>query len=378
MSRQDDLARKMQEDLASRSLQGTWGQPFALLMVFVTTDAPGRTPVLVWSSSAVLAALTVLRLVLLKRMHVLYPRNPHRWEFVHLTAIMGCAGLWGALAAFALWAYGYHDQTTLVILLCHAAIALGLVTLLVHDLRLMRIGLALLYAPQITSQLLFGAHGRWGPLVTIVAYLIYIATQGKKLNEAYLRQIKDNCDLATIAHHDYLTSLPNRLYMDEMLEESITGARRTGGQVALLYIDLDGFKQINDRFSHRVGDLFLCEIARRLTKGIHSDGVAARLGGDEFTILVKECPSVKRAVEISERVLRLAREPISIEGHSLSFSASIGVSLFPADANVADHLVRAADQAMYAAKTSGKNRVCFFDSIKGKTRMSDEPTADAA
>jgi diguanylate cyclase (GGDEF)-like protein len=372
MSDQKDLARKVQEDLASRSLQGTWGQPCALLMLFLTTDC---APALVWGASAVMVIQSSLRLILLRRMHLMYPGNPGRWEFLHMALVMFCAAFWGALAAFAIWAYGYHNQNTLVFLLCHAGIALGMVTLLVHNLRLMHIALALLYAAQIASQLLFGADGRWGPTMTIVAYLIYLAVQGKKLHQAYWRQIKDNHELATVARHDYLTRLPNRLFMEEVLETSIAAARRTGGQVALLYIDLDGFKQINDRFSHRIGDLFLCEIAGRLTAGIQTQGIAARLGGDEFTILVNECPSTKVAFEIAERVLRLAREPLSIEGHSLCFSASVGVSLFPSDADVADQLVRAADQAMYAAKTSGKNRVCFFETIGDRARMVEAPEA---
>jgi diguanylate cyclase (GGDEF)-like protein len=246
------------------------------------------------------------------------------------------------------------------------------VTVLVHNVRLMHIALTLLYAPQLVSQLLFGGSGRWGPTLTILAYLIYIAAQGKKLSQAYWRQIEDNYDLATIARRDYLTSLPNRLFMEELLETTITGARRSGGQLALLYIDLDGFKQINDRFSHRIGDLFLCEVARRLSAGIQSKGVAARLGGDEFSILVTECPSKDAAVEIAERIVRLAREPLLIEGHTLCFSASIGVSLFPRDASAADHLVRAADHAMYAAKNSGKNRVCFFEAIRDETNFSRE------
>jgi diguanylate cyclase (GGDEF)-like protein len=163
--------------------------------------------------------------------------------------------------------------------------------------------------------------------------------------------------------------------MEETLETSILTARRDGGQLALLYVDLNGFKQINDRFSHRVGDLFLCEIAKRMSAAIQSEGIAARVGGDEFTILITECASVKAAGEIADRVLRLARQPLSIEGHSFCFSASIGVSLFPNDAHVPDQLVRAADLAMYAAKSSGKNKVCFFEAVRDQRGIRGEPDA---
>lgn len=364
MSRQSDLTKRVQEDLANRSMQGIWGQPCVLLLVFLTTNCVERAPTLMWTACALMAIQTALRLLLLKRMRVLYPRNPRLWEKSHLVLIMFCSGFWGFMGTFAICAYGYHDQNTLVFLLCHAGITLGMVTVLVHDTGLMKLALALLYTPQVSAQILLGADGRWGPTLTILAYLMYIAMQGKKLNQAYWRQVNDNYDLATIARRDYLTSLPNRLYMEEMLETSITNARQSGGKMALLYIDIDGFKQINDRFSHRVGDLFLREIAKRLTAGIRSDGIAARLGGDEFAILVTECASEQAAVAIAERVLRLAREPLSIEGNPLGVSASIGISFFPGDADISDHLVRAADQAMYVAKCSGKNQVRVFDSVR--------------
>ncbi len=375
MNGNKDLAWKVQEDLAVRSHHGTWGQPCVLLLVILTTDCLSRAPVLVWGACALMAIQTVLRLFLLKRMNVLYPRNPRVWEVLHLSLVMLCAGFWGAAASFAIWAYGYHDQNALVFFLCHAGIALGMVTVLVHNVRLMNIALALLYVPQVSAQLFLGGAGRWGPIFTILAYLLYISMQGRKLHEAYWGQIKANSDLLAVARHDYLTGLPNRLVMDEKLELSITSARVTGKRLALLYIDVDGFKSINDRHSHKIGDLFLREVAERLAEAVQSKGVAARLGGDEFTILVTECPSEEFAVQVADRVLCCSRTPASIEGLSLPFSVSVGVSLFPKDADGADHLVRAADRAMYVAKYSGKNRVRFFDSLRGSGNT-DNAVAD--
>jgi len=371
--RQRELQKKVHEDLANRSFHGVWGQICVLLTLLLATHFPVRAPAFTYSATSLMLVQTTLRWFLLKRMDALYAGNPRRFEMSHAALILFCALFWGVVTSLAFWAYGPYDHDILVLYLCDAGISIGLVTIFVHDARLIRISLTLLYLPQIGTLVLASKNGEWKLAVTLLIYTLYLSAQGKKLSLAYWRQINDNYELATIARRDFLTSLPNRLYMEELLEASIASARGTGGQLALLYIDLDGFKQINDRFSHRIGDLFLCAIAARLTAGIQSEGIAARLGGDEFSILVTKCPSSKAAVDIAERVLRVAREPLSIEGHTFCVSASIGVSLFPGDGNAADHLVRAADHAMYAAKTSGKNQVCLFDALRDESSIPEEP-----
>jgi diguanylate cyclase (GGDEF)-like protein len=182
---------------------------------------------------------------------------------------------------------------------------------------------------------------------------------GRKLNRAYWRQISDNHDLAMLALHDNLTGLPNRRGMGDMLDRSLAEAQERGRRVAMFYVDFDGFKQINDVHSHRVGDLYLREVAQRLARCVKDRGLVARLGGDEFTAVITDGVDLEKVMETANEVLLAAREPLVIEGKQLACTVSIGVSLFPDHASDADHLLRVADQAMYAAKTSGKNRICF-------------------
>ncbi len=160
--------------------------------------------------------------------------------------------------------------------------------------------------------------------------------------------------------------------MNRMLESCLDDANEERRQTAMLYIDLDGFKQIKDRRSHKVGDLFLCEAATRISQCLRGNDVAARIGEDEFTILLPECASEKEAIGLANRILRSAREPVVIDGHRLSYSTSIGVSMFPQMAASAELLVRSADEAMYAAKMSGKDRVCLAPSGGGALLLAGE------
>ncbi len=151
--------------------------------------------------------------------------------------------------------------------------------------------------------------------------------------------------------------------MQNHMDRELKGAADTGRRVALLFIDLDGFKAINDTCSHRTGDLFLCEIADRLNLFAGSGLRVARLGGDEFTLLVTDVKltiSRPALLAFAESVLAAVCVPGSIEGRMCAVTASIGVGMFHDDATNAEHLIRAADRAMYEAKRTGKRRICAF------------------
>jgi diguanylate cyclase (GGDEF)-like protein len=316
-------------------------------------------PVLMWGSFAVLATLTLLRLILISRMPGIYALNPKRWHTLHTLVVQATFAVWGVVPSLAIRAFGYHNEETLTLLFYHAALSFAMVNLLIHDLRLMKTAAGILFVPVLISQLLFGGPARWAPFFAFIFYVSFLLGQGKRLHLAYRQQISDNDNLAVLAHNDYLTGLPNRLSMNEALERSLREATERGTQVAVLYMDLDGFKLINDSQSHRVGDLFLTEVAGRLAGLMRDDGFVARLGGDEFAALITDTSAVA-AAGIAADILGMARQPIVIEGHRLEYSMSIGVSLFPGDADSADHLMRTADHAMYEAKTTGKDRICFF------------------
>ena len=173
--------------------------------------------------------------------------------------------------------------------------------------------------------------------------------------------------LAHQALHDTLTDLPNRALFQEHLGVGIAHARRTSTGLAVLYVDLDDFKLVNDGFGHQVGDKFLVQVAARLRSAVRADDVVARQGGDEFLVLMHGPPedgsaeAVEGAARAVATALRLAlARPFEVDGHDLYVTASIGASLFPTDADTAEGLLRHADSALYAAKDAGRDGYCVY------------------
>ncbi len=165
------------------------------------------------------------------------------------------------------------------------------------------------------------------------------------------------------AYHDVLTKLPNRKLFTDRLTQSLSRARRSGKPVAVMFVDLDHFKSINDTLGHEAGDELLLEMAIRLRANVREDDTVARLGGDEFTIILAELRQAEDAVNVAEKIIKAVQEPLTIEGTSIKISASIGISLFPDDGTDAESLLRNADSAMYRAKESGRNnyQLCTDD-----------------
>ncbi len=168
-------------------------------------------------------------------------------------------------------------------------------------------------------------------------------------------------DLERVAHFDSLTGIPNRLLLADRMAQALAYVKRSGNQMALCYLDLDGFKQINDEFGHEAGDQLLLEIAKRIKQCLRNGDTVARIGGDEFVLLLLELTKISECETIIERMLHVVAEPITLSGCMVSVSASLGFTLFPEDNADAETLVRHADQAMYIAKQSGKNRYHRFD-----------------
>lgn len=168
--------------------------------------------------------------------------------------------------------------------------------------------------------------------------------------------------LERIAHHDSLTGLPNRLLLGDRLRQAIAQNQRTETSVAVCYLDLDGFKRVNDLFGHQAGDQLLVEVANRLTACLRGGDTVARLGGDEFVILLSSLIDEAECRQVLDRVLRTVSAPYTVgDGKRNLVSASIGVTLFPNDQVDPDTLLRHADHAMYAAKEAGKNRYNIFE-----------------
>ncbi|HYI09415.1 MAG TPA: EAL domain-containing protein, partial [Thermoanaerobaculia bacterium] len=157
------------------------------------------------------------------------------------------------------------------------------------------------------------------------------------------------------AYHDVLTHLPNRKLFTDRLRHGLTRAKRSSKPVAVMFIDLDHFKSINDTLGHTAGDELLLEMARRLRECVRDDDTVARLGGDEFTIILSELRQAEDAVNVAQKILDAVQEPMTINGMPIMVSASIGIALYPADGIDPETLLRNADSAMYRAKEEGRN-----------------------
>ncbi|MDH4944621.1 EAL domain-containing protein [Sulfurimonas sp. C5] len=164
------------------------------------------------------------------------------------------------------------------------------------------------------------------------------------------------------AHHDMLTNLPNRVLFRDRLDQNIATSKRNNNKFALLFIDLDQFKNINDSLGHHIGDEVLIEASKRLNSVIRSEDTLARLGGDEFTIILKNIKNSSGATTVAQKIIDVLKEPIIIKDLELYVSSSIGIAIYPNDTNEGDNLIKYADAAMYKAKDEGRNNYQFYSS----------------
>lgn len=176
-----------------------------------------------------------------------------------------------------------------------------------------------------------------------------------------ITQIKEAQDqINFLAHHDALTQLPNRALFRERFDHALMHARRENNSIALLFLDLDRFKTVNDTLGHPTGDQVLLEVSRRMSNIIRSSDTIARLGGDEFVLLLEEQTSAQHAAVVARKLMNLFSSPMNVGEHELVVTASIGITLYPNDGDDPDLLIRHADRAMYEAKQQGRNTYRFF------------------
>ncbi len=159
-----------------------------------------------------------------------------------------------------------------------------------------------------------------------------------------------------MALHDNLTSLPNRKYFLDKLEKGIAHARRYGNSLGLLYIDLDGFKSVNDTFGHKSGDELLVEISKRMLAVTRKTDTVARLGGDEFAVILFQVDSMAGILTTGEKLIEEINKPVTLRRGTVNVGASIGAAIYPGTVQESEELVNLADKAMYIAKSKGKNR----------------------
>ncbi|MCP5269331.1 MAG: diguanylate cyclase [Zoogloeaceae bacterium] len=183
-------------------------------------------------------------------------------------------------------------------------------------------------------------------LVVMLFYVIYRQLHQLELQARHLRQQ---------AQTDALTGLPNRALFEDRLERALASATRKQRQAAILFIDLDKFKAVNDSLGHAAGDQLLQEVSMRLAACLRVMDTVSRLGGDEFTVLLPEIESENDAISVAEKITAAIARPVDISGHEVHVTCSVGIALFPEDADEAGSLLRHADFAMYSAKAAGHN-----------------------
>lgn len=191
----------------------------------------------------------------------------------------------------------------------------------------------------------------------------------KEINHYIESEVKARtADLHRKAHFDALTHLPNRAYFKELIGQILTRANDTKTQFTLLFLDLDGFKNVNDNFGHHIGDELLKHASARLVSAVRENDIVARLGGDEFVVLLTNSDDDKATVSnISERIINNISLPYFLEGYEIDISTSIGVGLYPQDGKTAADLMKNADSALYLAKNNGRKQFRFYADIKKTT-----------
>jgi len=187
-------------------------------------------------------------------------------------------------------------------------------------------------------------------LFIAITFLLYLFVLYIILNRERLKEL---------ALYDALTNLPNRMLFSIELQNELARAKRYNYKLALLFIDLDGFKAVNDTYGHHIGDELLKEVAKKLRSSIRKVDLTARLSGDEFTVVLSHIKHTKEVLAVSQHILETLNEEIIINGHSIKIGASIGVSIYPDDAADMQQLLLKADKNMYHSKESGKNKITY-------------------
>lgn len=204
-----------------------------------------------------------------------------------------------------------------------------------------------------------------GTVMPIEIHSRVIELDGEKVIFGVVRDISGRRTteqkIAQLAHFDVLTNLPNRILFYDRLDQAVARARRYRQKFAVLFLDLDGFKQINDKFGHHAGDRLLGMVAARLAENVRDMDTLARVGGDEFIFILNNVDHSDNAELVANKILESLSHPFVVNGNSCLIGCSIGISIFPDDTDDSETLVKMADDAMYMAKTRGKNNYQLFN-----------------
>ena len=200
------------------------------------------------------------------------------------------------------------------------------------------------------SEQLAIAHGSYQGLQNRVA----------ELQEANSNLVVSKLQIAHLANHDFLTNMPNRMQLEERMRQAMALAARNKKKLAVIFLDIDHFKTINDTLGHQLGDKLIKAVAKRLADSVRNSDTVCRQGGDEFVILLPEIENAVDVICLAQKIIAALATPFSIESHQLQITVSMGISVFPDNTSNADDLIRHADTAMYCAKKNGRNQYQTF------------------
>ncbi len=324
-----------------------------------------------------------------------YQKNPKAhaklWINLFIFSAMLSGIAWGAVGT-VLFAHAINAEKLLLIVVL-AGVTAGAAPLLAAELRALIAFLSFALIPLMVQLLYFEPNNEINTLFGAVMiayyfYLIALSTQLHKMikdalqlkfeNDLLLENISKtktqlevfNKKLAHAATHDPLTHVPNRNLFEDNLINSMKRAKDNNEIMALLYIDLDNFKEINDAYGHHIGDQLLIEVVTRLKKGIHDGEAIARLGGDELTLILENIYDPDMIFTFAAEVCALLSNPIIIQSYTIAVTASIGIAIYPIDGEDTETLLKNADKAMYAVKGQGGNNIRFStESAKLRTLL---------
>ncbi len=204
-----------------------------------------------------------------------------------------------------------------------------------------------------------------GLFVAVISILILMIRHFfRGIHQHEIELIKSNANLQEVVHVDSLTGLSNRLTLNDRVLTAMNRCVEQGGLLAVCFLDLDGFKGVNDTLGHHIGDLLLIEVAKRLRSNVREEDSVIRLGGDEFVLLLGGLLTQENTKYSLKRIIQSISKTYVLENHRVNISASLGVTFYPFDNGTAEQLLEHADQAMYSAKKNGKNQWYFYQSTQ--------------
>lgn len=339
----------------------------ALMVVASSVKLIGVVPLLVCIGAVAAVNLTIYA--------IFRTGANERFADPSLTLVQSLSGI----ALIMLVAYSFDRERSLVLVWCLVVLLFGVFRFKPREFGLMTLFMLAGYAAVINLLMYqrpqhVDVFLEWYLWLWLALILPAFAMVGSRISELRVRILRTNDELTNalstiqnMATHDTLTGLPNRASLADTLAHALNRAERSRESVSVFFVDLDHFKAINDSLGHTTGDHLLRDVGRRLSLAVRESDLVARLGGDEFVIMVENAGGAESQIALAEKVIAAVHEPMTLLGHQVAVSASIGIASYPADGKDPATLLANADLAMYRAKELGRHRAALYSADLGQT-----------